>query len=175
VQAIGVPDAAPSVLFRVRPGRVFVNTVTGLRKAGTERLRIARELHDSLTHNISLIKMQAGIAFHLAHERGEPVPEGLLAIQEAGQRRDARATCHPRRPSRHGRRRGGHGLRPPRRTRRAVARGRSPPALTILRRAPYAAAEVDRTRTGSSGGAHHVTRAAGDAAAWADLAYRPDA
>src|SRR5215831_6457122 len=54
------------------------------RKAMEERLRIARELHDSLTHSISVIQVQAGVAVHLARKRGEEVPPALLAIQEAG-------------------------------------------------------------------------------------------
>ncbi|TDD14454.1 sensor histidine kinase [Nonomuraea diastatica] len=65
-----------------------------LRRASEERLRIARELHDSLTHSISIIKVQAGVAIHLARKRGEEVPAALLAIQEAGgdAMRELRAT-----------------------------------------------------------------------------------
>src|SRR5260370_5361330 len=64
------------------------------RKAMEERLRIARELHDSLTHSISVIQVQAGVAEHLARKRGEEVPPALLAIQEAGTdaARELRAT-----------------------------------------------------------------------------------
>ena len=67
---------------------------TARRRADEERLHIARELHDSLTHQISVIKVQAEVAVHLAHKRGEPVPEALLAIRQAGREatRELRAT-----------------------------------------------------------------------------------
>jgi len=67
---------------------------TARRRADEERLRIARELHDSLTHQISVIKVQAEVAVHVARRRGEEVSEALLAIQEAGREaaRELRAT-----------------------------------------------------------------------------------
>ncbi|SPL89937.1 Putative two-component system sensor kinase [[Actinomadura] parvosata subsp. kistnae] len=67
---------------------------TARRRADEERLRIARELHDSLTHQISIIKVQAEVAVHVARRRGEQVPDALLAIQEAGREatRELRAT-----------------------------------------------------------------------------------
>ncbi|MEO3754484.1 histidine kinase [Streptomyces sp. B6B3] len=67
---------------------------TARHRADEERLHIARELHDSLTHQISIIKVQAEVAVHVARRRGEPVPEALLAIQEAGREanRELRAT-----------------------------------------------------------------------------------
>ncbi|HWM05357.1 MAG TPA: histidine kinase [Actinophytocola sp.] len=67
---------------------------TARRRADEERLHIARELHDSLTHQISVIKVQAEVAVHLARKRDEPVPEALLAIRDAGREatRELRAT-----------------------------------------------------------------------------------
>jgi len=65
-----------------------------LRRAGEERLRIARDLHDSLTHSISVVKVQAGIAVHLARKQGDEPSAALLAIQEASGEamRELRAT-----------------------------------------------------------------------------------
>ncbi|WNM38009.1 histidine kinase [Micromonospora halotolerans] len=67
---------------------------TARRRADEERLHIARELHDSLTHQISVIKVQAEVAVHLAQKRGEQAPEALLAIRDAGREaaRELRAT-----------------------------------------------------------------------------------
>ena len=67
---------------------------TARRRADEERLHIARELHDSLTHQISVIKVQAEVAVHLARKRGEGGPEALLAIPDAGRggARELRAT-----------------------------------------------------------------------------------
>jgi signal transduction histidine kinase len=67
---------------------------TALRRAGEERLRIARDLHDSLTHTISVIKVHASVAVHLARNRGEDVPDALLAIQDASREavRELRST-----------------------------------------------------------------------------------
>lgn len=63
-------------------------------RATQERLHIARELHDSLTHQISIIKVQSEVAVHLARKRGEEIPESLLAIQQASREatRELRAT-----------------------------------------------------------------------------------
>jgi signal transduction histidine kinase len=67
---------------------------SALRRAGEERLHIARELHDSLTHQISVITVQAEVAVHLAQKRGEQVPPTMLAIRDAGREaaRELRAT-----------------------------------------------------------------------------------
>ncbi|WP_407564112.1 sensor histidine kinase [Streptomyces sp. 184] len=66
------------------------------RSADEERLRIARELHDTLTHSISVIKVQAGVAVHLSKKRGEEPTPALLAIQEASgdAARELRSTLH---------------------------------------------------------------------------------
>ncbi|GLW09682.1 two-component sensor histidine kinase [Microtetraspora sp. NBRC 13810] len=65
-----------------------------LRRAGEERLWIAQELHDSLTHSISVINVQAGVAMHLIDRDPAQTREALAAIKESGQEamRELRAT-----------------------------------------------------------------------------------
>ncbi|HYX43492.1 MAG TPA: sensor histidine kinase [Acidimicrobiales bacterium] len=53
------------------------------RRAGEERMRMARELHDVLAHNISLINVQAGVALHLMDEQPEQARTALTAIKGA--------------------------------------------------------------------------------------------
>jgi signal transduction histidine kinase len=52
-------------------------------RAGEERMRIARELHDVLAHNISLINVQAGVALHLMDEQPGQSRSALVAIKQA--------------------------------------------------------------------------------------------
>jgi len=51
------------------------------RRAGEERLRIAREVHDVLAHHVSLINVQSGVALHLIDEQPEQVRQALTAIK----------------------------------------------------------------------------------------------
>jgi signal transduction histidine kinase len=53
------------------------------RRAGEERLRMARELHDVLGHNISLISVQAGVALHLLDKQPEQAQVALAVIRDA--------------------------------------------------------------------------------------------
>ena len=46
-------------------------------------MRIARELHDVLAHNISLINVQAGVALHLMDEQPGQSRTALVAIKQA--------------------------------------------------------------------------------------------
>ncbi|MFI6500238.1 histidine kinase [Nonomuraea typhae] len=52
------------------------------RRETEERLRIARELHDVLGHNISMINVQAGAALHGLKKRPEDAEAALRAIKE---------------------------------------------------------------------------------------------
>jgi signal transduction histidine kinase len=64
------------------------------RRAGEERLRIARELHDVLAHNISMINVQAGVAVHLLDRQPDQARTALVAISQASKEalRELRAT-----------------------------------------------------------------------------------
>jgi len=53
-----------------------------LRQASEERLRIARDLHDVVAHNISVINVQANTALHLIDRQPELAAAALTAIHE---------------------------------------------------------------------------------------------
>jgi signal transduction histidine kinase len=53
------------------------------RRVSDERLEIARELHDVIAHNISLINVQAGVALHLMDEQPEQARSALSTIKQA--------------------------------------------------------------------------------------------
>jgi signal transduction histidine kinase len=54
-----------------------------LRRVTEERLRIARDLHDSMGHHIALINAQAGMAEHVFHDQPDTALQGLGHIRRA--------------------------------------------------------------------------------------------
>ncbi|GAB3449664.1 sensor histidine kinase [Streptomonospora sediminis] len=52
-----------------------------LRRASEERVRLAREVHDAVAHNISLINVQAGTALYLIDTEPERAGEALATIK----------------------------------------------------------------------------------------------
>jgi signal transduction histidine kinase len=80
-----------SELARIRRDQLLENERTqkeeARRRRSEERLRIARELHDVLAHNISLISVQAGSALHVMDRKPEQARIALEAIETAS--RDA--------------------------------------------------------------------------------------
>ena len=69
---------------RVRAAEAaMIREEEALRRASDERLRIARELHDSLGHYLSMISVQSGVALNLNHNLPGQVAESLSAIRQA--------------------------------------------------------------------------------------------
>ncbi|MGH2377694.1 MAG: histidine kinase dimerization/phosphoacceptor domain-containing protein, partial [Candidatus Limnocylindria bacterium] len=64
------------------------------RRAGEERMRIARELHDIVAHSISVINVQSSVALHVMDKRPEQARTALMAIDQASRDalRELRAT-----------------------------------------------------------------------------------
>jgi signal transduction histidine kinase len=148
---------------------------TARRRADEERLHIARELHDSLTHQISVIKVQAEVAVHLARKRGEQVPEALLAIREAGREaaRELRATLEALRDDDKNPPRGLDHV--PDLVQRARMTGLDA-KLTIEGHRNDVPAAVDRTAYRIvQESLTNIARHAAAASAWVRIDYRPDA
>jgi signal transduction histidine kinase len=73
-------------LIRVRNQRTVAIRIRqaeeARRRASDERLAIARDLHDVVAHNISVINVQANTALHLMDRQPERAREALTAIHE---------------------------------------------------------------------------------------------
>ncbi|WP_236003657.1 sensor histidine kinase, partial [Nonomuraea antri] len=49
-----------------------------------ERLRVARDLHDVVSHTLSVIAVQSGVAAHLISDQPDRVAPALAAVEQAG-------------------------------------------------------------------------------------------
>jgi signal transduction histidine kinase len=87
---LGVPLWV-GVVARARRERVAEEA---RRRADDERLRVARELHDVVSHSIAMINFRAGVALHVLDRRPEQAREALAAIRQAsaGALHELRAT-----------------------------------------------------------------------------------
>ena len=67
-----------------------------LRRVAEERVRIARDLHDIVAHNIAGISLQAATGAHVAAAHPEQAHRALLAIREASKQTldELRSTLH---------------------------------------------------------------------------------
>jgi signal transduction histidine kinase len=66
------------------------------RSVAEERVRIARDLHDIVAHNIAGISLQAATGAHVAETHPEKAREALLAIKDASRQtlEELRSTLH---------------------------------------------------------------------------------
>ncbi|MCX5366934.1 sensor histidine kinase [Streptomyces sp. NBC_00124] len=69
-------------LGAMRHGRVAYAEEAARLRATQERLRIARELHDVIGHNMSMIHVQASSALHRLHKDPAQAQEALAAIKQ---------------------------------------------------------------------------------------------
>ncbi|MFE1799810.1 sensor histidine kinase [Streptomyces sp. NPDC059517] len=81
-------------LGAMRHGRVAFAEEEARLRATQERLRIARELHDVIGHNMSMIHVQASAALHRMHKNPTQAQEALTAIKLGSKEglRELRAT-----------------------------------------------------------------------------------
>ena len=55
-------------------------------RVDAERLRIAREVHDTVAHAIAIINVQAGVTAHVLDKRPERAREALEVIEQTSSR-----------------------------------------------------------------------------------------
>jgi signal transduction histidine kinase len=82
---VGAASEIARIRLERRVERAHVAREEARRRASEERLLIARELHDVLAHNISLINVQSGVALHLLDEQLDQARPALEAINEASE------------------------------------------------------------------------------------------
>lgn len=88
--AVGVADAVRSWRrYRESAAAELRSTVLAAeaqtrQEVSEERLAIARELHDLLAHNLSVMNVQTGAALHLLRSDPDRAEESLIAARQAG-------------------------------------------------------------------------------------------
>ena len=83
VMVIMVP-AMVRVMRRDRHSAIEERRAEELRRvADTERLRLARDVHDVVGHSLSMISLQAGVALHVIDRNPDQVRASLQAIRDA--------------------------------------------------------------------------------------------
>ncbi|MFF2626649.1 sensor histidine kinase [Kitasatospora griseola] len=94
VLVLGATWAAGLAVRERREGVRRTIEQAGERARREERLRIARDIHDVVTHSVGLIAVKAGIANHVAATRPEEAGLALTAIEEISRKAlsDLRAT-----------------------------------------------------------------------------------
>jgi signal transduction histidine kinase len=82
---LGAGSELARVRVERRAERARVERDDARRRASEERLLIARELHDVLAHDISLINVRSGVALHLLDDQPDQARPALQAINEASE------------------------------------------------------------------------------------------
>jgi signal transduction histidine kinase len=81
--ALGALAVAAGEASRNRRAYLAEAVLRGQERVTAERLRIARDLHDSVGHHLALINVQAGVAGHVLTDQPAPVRETLEQIRRS--------------------------------------------------------------------------------------------